>query len=77
MGFDPILLLGSQCKLVASRFAEVMDKLISVNRSAFIQGKLLVDGMMVVNQVVDLARRSEMYCLVFKIDFEKAYDYVN
>jgi len=77
MGFHPILLLGSLCKLVASRLAEVMDKLKSINRSVFIQGKLLVDGMVVVNQVVDLARRSEMYCLVFKIDFEKAYDYVN
>jgi hypothetical protein len=35
-----------------------------------------VDGVVVINEVVDLARRSGQSCLIFKVDFEKAYDSV-
>jgi hypothetical protein len=32
-------------------------------------------SIVVVNEVVDLARKSERECLVLKVDFEKAYDF--
>jgi hypothetical protein len=38
---------------------------------------LLVDGVLVVNEVVDLAKKSGKDCLIFKVDFEKAYDSVD
>lgn len=46
-----------------------MDKLISPNRSDFIKCMLLVDGVVVVNEIVDLTRNSKKDYLLFKIDF--------
>ncbi|GAU34179.1 hypothetical protein TSUD_162800 [Trifolium subterraneum] len=79
--FRPISLLGCLYKLIAkvltNRLANVMNSLIAGNQSAFIKGRNLVDGVVVVNEVVDLAKRSGKECLIFKVDFEKAYDSVD
>jgi hypothetical protein len=79
--FRPISLLGSVYKIVAkvlaSRLGVVMGKLISRNQSAFIKGRLLVDGVLTINEVVDFAKRAKKECLILKVDFEKAYDSVN
>jgi exonuclease III len=79
--FRPISLLGSLYKIVAkvlaTRLGSVMEKIISKNQSAFIKGRLLVDGVLTINEVVDLAKRSKGECMIFKVDFEKAYDSVN
>lgn len=68
--FHPISLLGSLYKLVdkvlASRLASVMDKIISSNQYVFLKCMQLVDGVVVVNQVVDLAKKSKQDCLIFK-----------
>jgi hypothetical protein len=78
--FRPISLLGGLYKLVAKvlakRFAKVMDSLVSPTQSAFLKGRLLVDGVMVVNEIVDWAKKTGKSCLIFKVDFEKAYDSV-
>jgi hypothetical protein len=79
--FCPIPLLGSIYKLVAKvlagRLAPVMDKLISSNESAFIKSCQLVDGVVAVNEIIDFARKARKDCLIFKVDFEKAYDSVS
>ncbi|MCI06467.1 RNA-directed DNA polymerase (Reverse transcriptase), partial [Trifolium medium] len=54
-----------------------MDSIISKNQSAFIKGRNLADGVVVVNEVVDLAKRTNKECVIFKVDFEKAYDSVS
>jgi hypothetical protein len=46
-----------------------MDLVISSNQSAFIKGRNLVDGVMVVNEVIDLANKMGRACLVLKFDF--------
>ena len=78
--FRPISLLGSLYKLLAKvlarRLARVMDKIISKSQSAFIKGRNLVDGVVVANELVDYAKKTNSYCLVLKVDFEKAYDSV-
>jgi hypothetical protein len=53
-----------------------MDRLVASTQSAFLQGRQLVDGVVVVNEVVDLAKRTGQSCMIFKVDFEKAYDSV-
>lgn len=79
--FRPISLLGCLYKLVAkvveARLGAVMDKLISPTQSAFLKGRQLVDGVAVVNEVVDLAWKKKNVCLILKVDFEKAYDSVS
>jgi hypothetical protein len=60
--FRPISLVGSLYKLLAkvlaSRLANVMDKLISPNQSAFIRGRQLEDGVVAVNKIIDLAKKT-------------------
>jgi hypothetical protein len=79
--FRPISLLGCIYKLVAkvlaSRLAKVIGDLIPNTQSAFLKGRQLVDGVVVVNEVVDYAKKSGKQCLIFKVDFEKAYDSVD
>jgi hypothetical protein len=79
--FRPISLLGILYKLIAkvlaSRLAKVMNTLIAPTQSTFIKGRNLVDGVLVMNELVDLARRQRKQCLIFKVDFEKAYDSVD
>ncbi|WJX67033.1 hypothetical protein P8452_51532 [Trifolium repens] len=79
--FRPISLLGCLYKLVAKvlakRLAKVMDPLVATTQSAFLKGRYLVDGVMVVNEVVDMAKKSGKNCLILKVDFEKAYDSVD
>ncbi|GAU18134.1 hypothetical protein TSUD_248350 [Trifolium subterraneum] len=54
-----------------------MGSLISKNQSAFLKGRLLVDGVLAINEVVDWVKKAKKECLVFKVDFEKAYDSVS
>lgn len=60
--------------VLASRLASVIDKIISPNQSAFFKNRQLVDGVVVVNKVVDLAKKSKKDCLIFKVNFEKDCD---
>ena len=53
-----------------------MSSIISPNQSAFLKGRYLVDGVLVVNELVDYAKKAKKDCLIFKVDFEKAYDSV-
>ncbi|MCH80733.1 LINE-1 reverse transcriptase like, partial [Trifolium medium] len=79
--FRPISLLGCLYKLVAkvlaARLGKVMNSLINSTQSAFINGRHLVDGVVVINEVLDVAKKMGKEVLVFKVDFEKAYDSVD
>jgi hypothetical protein len=79
--YRPISLLGCLYKLVAkvlaSRLAKVMNSLVASSQSAFIKGRNLGDGVLVVNELVDMAKRQGRECVIFKVDFEKAYDSVD
>jgi hypothetical protein len=79
--FRPISLLGSLYKLLAKvlarRLAGIMNSIISSSQSAFLKGRHLVDEVLVVNEIVDFAKKAKKECLIFKVDFEKAYDSVD
>jgi len=53
-----------------------MDSLEARNQSDFIKGEILADGVLVVNELVDFAKRKKKDCLILKVDFEKACDSV-
>jgi hypothetical protein len=61
--FRPISLLGCLYKIIAKvlakRLALVMDSLISTNQSAFIKGRNLVDGVLIMNELVDWAKKTK------------------
>lgn len=54
-----------------------MDKLVSPNQSGILKGKMLVDDVVAINEVIDLAKRTKQVCLSFKVDFDKTYDSVS
>lgn len=76
--FIPISMVGSLYKLVArvldSRIEKVMDKLISPNQSKFLKGKMLVYNTVVINEVVDLVKRSKKSYLILMVNFETLND---
>lgn len=58
------------------RIKKVIGTLISTSQSTLIQGIQILYGVIVINDVVDFAKRKKNECLLFKVDFEKAYDCV-
>jgi hypothetical protein len=62
-------------KLLAGRLKLVLGKLISEVQSSFLPNRQILDG--VVNELLDLAKRRNDKCLMFKVDFERAYDTVD
>ncbi|KAJ0577283.1 putative RNA-directed DNA polymerase [Helianthus annuus] len=79
--FRPISLIGVISKIVskvlANRLKKVLGSIISNEQSAFIKGGNILDGPLIINEVVNWARRSKKKIMVFKVDFEKAYDCVS
>jgi hypothetical protein len=79
--FCPISLVGCMykvlAKVLANRLRAVIGSVISDTQSAFVKGKQILDGMLIANEVVDEARRCNKEMLMFKVDFEKAYDSVD
>ncbi|PNX68616.1 cysteine-rich receptor-like protein kinase, partial [Trifolium pratense] len=64
-------------KVLASRLRHVMGSVISESQTAFVKGRQILDGILIANEVVDEARRSKKELLLFKVNFEKAYDSVD
>lgn len=61
-------------KVLATRLELVMEILISPDQSSFCKGKMLVDEVVAIKEVVDLTKRSKIVCLIFKVDFRKGHD---
>lgn len=55
----------------------MIANLISKIQSTFIPGRKILDGVLVVNEVIEFAKRENNNCVVLKVDYEKAYDNVS
>ncbi|GJY38762.1 cysteine-rich receptor-like protein kinase, partial [Tanacetum coccineum] len=64
-------------KLLASRLARVIDSVICPNQSTFIKGRQILDGCLVANEIIRMAKLEDPNLLIFKVDFEKNFDSVN
>nr|XP_043633384.1 uncharacterized protein LOC122604565 [Erigeron canadensis] len=54
-----------------------MASLVSDTQSALLANRFILDGPLVVNELVSWAKRSKSKSFLFKIDFEKAFDSLN
>jgi hypothetical protein len=78
--YMPICLLNVDFKifpkLLTDRITSLADGLISDTQSAFIKGRNILEGVVLLHEVLDEFRRSGQQGVLFKINFEKAYDKV-
>ncbi|GKV05101.1 hypothetical protein SLEP1_g17145 [Rubroshorea leprosula] len=79
--YRPISLVGCLykiiSKLLANRLRKVMPTIISQNQSAFVGKRFIADGIVIANEIIHEAKKRRRPTLIFKADFEKAYDSVN
>nr|KYP63095.1 LINE-1 reverse transcriptase isogeny [Cajanus cajan] len=64
-------------KVLANRLRKVIGSVISDSQSSFIKGRHILDSILVANEVVEEVKQKKKKCLMFKVDFAKAYDSVN
>ena len=79
--YRPISLIGCMYKIVAKllaiRIRKVMPEIIEETQFAFIEGRHMLRSVLITNEIIDEAKNNHKPCLIFKIDFEKAYDSVS
>ncbi|GKV47995.1 hypothetical protein SLEP1_g54839 [Rubroshorea leprosula] len=79
--YRPISLIGCVYKLLskvlANRLKAVLPGIISETQLAFLGGRQLVDGVLVLNEMVEEVKRRKQSAFIFKADFAKAYDCVD
>lgn len=64
-------------KVFCCKVEESFRVLISPCQSSFVTGIQLLDGVLVANEILDQVTTKNIECLMFKVDFEKAYDKVS
>ncbi|KAJ0805636.1 putative RNA-directed DNA polymerase [Helianthus annuus] len=79
--YRPINLVGVISKVIskvlANRLRRVLDGVISENQSAFLKGRYILDGPLIVNEIISWIKKKKDKAFILKIDFDKAYDNVN
>ena len=79
--YRPISLITSLYKIIvkvlSGRLRGVLHETIHSTQGAFVQGRQILNAVLIANEIVDEKRRSGGEGVVFKIDFEKAYNHVS
>ena len=81
LDYGPISLVTSLYKIIAKvllgRLHKVFQDTIFLTEGVFVEGKQILDVVQIANELVNEKRRSREEGVVFKIDFEKAYDHID
>ena len=79
--YRPICLLNVSFKIFTkvgtNRVTSLAHKVIRPSQSAFLPGRNILEGVVVLHETIHELHRKKMDGVIFKIDFEKAYDKVN
>ena len=63
-------------KVLANRIKRVMGSIISQSQNAFVEGRQILDAVLIANEAVDAVLRRKKKGILCKLDIEKAYDYI-
>lgn len=79
--YRPICLIGRLyqiiAKILANRLKCVISLVVDEVQSAYIEGRNILDGPLIINELKNWAKKSKQSIFLFKVDFEKAFDNVN
>jgi hypothetical protein len=78
--FRPICLLNVSFKIFTkttiNRLNMVADHVVRPTQTTFMQARNIIDGVVIFHETVHELHRKKLNGVIFKIDFEKAYDKV-
>ena len=60
-----------------ARLKKILPSVINLNQSAFLEGRGLLDSILVANEMIDFLKKENMSGVFVKVDYEKAYDSVD
>jgi hypothetical protein len=79
--YRPICLLNVIYKIITKvltrRLTKVATKIISENQTAFIPGRHILDGALILHEALHQLKVTKKKGIILKLDLEKAYDKVN
>nr|KAJ0214831.1 hypothetical protein LSAT_V11C400224590 [Lactuca sativa] len=79
--FRPIYLIGSMYKIIAKILAKrlkcVIGQCIGDVQTAFVEGRNILDGLLIINELCSWAKKQSDKILFFKVDFNKEFYMVN
>ncbi|GJV89392.1 RNA-directed DNA polymerase, eukaryota, reverse transcriptase zinc-binding domain protein [Tanacetum coccineum] len=78
--FRPISLIGSVYKIIAkilaNRLCGVLGDIVNEVQSAFVANRQILDDPFMLNELISWYKSKKTQTMIFKVDFEKAYDSV-
>jgi hypothetical protein len=79
--FRPICLMNKSLKIITKRVNNrlngVVDDLIDKTQTAFMKKRFIMEEVVVLHEILHEVKKKKMSGVLFKVDFEKAYDNVN
>ncbi|KAJ0641962.1 putative RNA-directed DNA polymerase [Helianthus annuus] len=76
--YRPISLIGCLNKVVSkvlvNRLKSVISKLVSEEQTGFLAGRSILDGVIILNEVIPWLKKKKQEGMILKVDIEKAYD---
>nr|GFA46101.1 cysteine-rich receptor-like protein kinase [Tanacetum cinerariifolium] len=76
--FRPISLIGSLYKIIAkilaNRLVVVLGDIVSDVKSTFVADRQILDGPSILNDLIQRCKSKKKQTMIFKVDFEKAFD---
>ena len=79
--FRPISLIGCMYKIIskvlATRIKDVIGMMVGEVQSAYVDGRSILDGPLIVNELCGWAKSARKKIMLFKVDFDNAFDSIN
>ena len=79
--YRPISLIGCIYKIIAkalaSRLKKVIGSVIDEIQTAFVEGRNILDGPLIINELCSWAKKFKQKTFLFKVDFDKAFDSIS
>jgi hypothetical protein len=76
--YRPICLLNVSfkifTKMLNNRILKVADKLIGPSQMTFIPGRYIMEGVVMLHEMIHELHKKRQIGMILKLDFEKAYD---